>query len=130
MNRKITSAITMTTAVLAVAAAGAIASGNAIADDITVESTPFLSTKTRADVRAEFLNDPMRPGASEWAMQYNQPTVFKGTLTPEEVRAAYLADRDEVNALNGEDSGSNYLASYKNKNGRSPTTVMGSMAAR
>jgi hypothetical protein len=126
MNRKITSALAMTTAVLAIAAAAAIASGNAFADDITVESTPFVSTRTSADVKAEFLNDPMRHGANEWVMQYNQPTVFKGTLTPEQVRAAYITDRDEVNALNGEDSGSNYLATYKN--GRSATTVMGGPA--
>jgi hypothetical protein len=43
-------------------------------------------------------------------MSYNPLLSFKSATTREAVVAEYLAARDEVKALNGEDSGSAYLA--------------------
>jgi hypothetical protein len=99
MNRKLALAIV----------AASFAAGNAFADDITIDTTPFTSTKSRAEVQAE-LAKPHGPGGSPWSMRYNPLAGFKSTLTRAQVQAEYIASRDEVAALNGEDSGSAYLA--------------------
>ncbi|MBB6563802.1 hypothetical protein HNP48_006528 [Acidovorax soli] len=82
------------------------AAGNAFADDITVDTTPFTSTKSRAEVLAEL----RQPAADPWALDYNPLASFKSQLSRAEVQSAFLADRAEVAALQGEDSGSAYLA--------------------
>jgi hypothetical protein len=87
----------------------ATVSGNALADDITIDTTPFTSTMTRAEVRAE-LNQFKQAGTSPWAIQYNPLASFKSTVSSEAVTAQDLASRGEVAAFNGEDSGSSYLA--------------------
>jgi len=96
MNRKLALAIV----------AASFAAGNAFADDITVDTTPFTSTKSRAEVQAEL---GLR-GPNVWSTQYNPLATFKGSLTRAQVQAEYIKARDEVAALNGEDSGSAYLA--------------------
>ena len=83
------------------------AAGSAFADDITIEPTPFVSTRTRAEVIAEM--QQARSEASPWADTYDQLAAFRSTLTRAEVVADYLLSRDEVQAFNGEDSGSMYL---------------------
>ncbi|MBX3654824.1 MAG: DUF4148 domain-containing protein [Ramlibacter sp.] len=100
MNRNI--------ATLAIALA-AVTAGNAFADDITIDTTPFTSTKTRAEVQAE-LSQFKKAGVNPWSTQYNQLAGFQSTKTAAQVRAEYVADRAEVAALNGEDSGAAYLA--------------------
>lgn len=95
-------------ATLAIALA-AVTAGNAFADDITIDNTPFTSTKTRAEVQAE-LSQFKKAGVNPWSIQYNQLAGFKSTKTAAQVRAEYVADRAEVAALNGEDSGAAYLA--------------------
>ena len=110
MNRHFASVLTITTTAAAVLAVAAIASGNAYADDITIDSTPFISTKTRAEVRAEVMGQSLTSAASEWAMQLNQVPQFNGAYTREQATAEYIAARDEVNARNAEDSGSSYFA--------------------
>ena len=100
MNRKIASAL-----VIAVAAAA----GNAFADDITVDPTPFSGTKSRVEVQAE-LGQYKAAGVNAWSTQYNPLKQFRSAKTREAVVAEYIAARDEVAALNSEDSGSAYLA--------------------
>ena len=99
MNRKLALALVAAT----------FAAGNAFADDITIDTTPFTSTKSRAEVQAE-LAQPQQAGGDPWSMEYNPLAAFKSTLTRAQVQAQYIADRDEVAALYGEDSGSAYLA--------------------
>jgi hypothetical protein len=110
MNRNFASFLTMTTTAAAVLAVAAIASGNAYADDITIDTTPFVSTKTRAEVRAEVMGQSMTSAASEWAMQLNDVPRFNSGYTREQARVEYIAARDEVMARNAEDSGSSYFA--------------------
>ena len=110
MNRKIASAL--------VIAAAAVA-GNAFADDITIDTTPFNSTKSRAEVHAEF-NQFKKSGTSPWSTQYNPLARFQSSATRAEVVAQYIAARDEVAAFGGEDSGSRYLAQHR---GHSTTGV-------
>jgi hypothetical protein len=100
MNRNIASALIL--------AAAAVA-GNAFADDITIDTTPFVSTMSRADVHAELVQFK-KAGTSPWSIQYNPLASFKSTVTSEQVVAAYLASRGEVAAFGSEDSGSSYLA--------------------
>ena len=69
----------------------------------------FTSTKSRAEVQAE-LAKPHGPGGSPWSMRYDPLAGFKSKLTRAQVQAEYIASREEVAALNGEDSGSAYLA--------------------
>lgn len=99
MNRNIASAL-----ILAAAAVG-----NAFADDITIESTPFSSTASRAEVQAE-LKQYKQAGVNPWAMSYNQLKGFNSVKSRNEVVGEFIANRAAVSALNGEDSGSAYLA--------------------
>lgn len=126
MNRNMRSAIAMATAIAAIAAAAAIASGNAFADDITVETTPFVSTATRAEVQGAIYKSRDLARHSEWTLQHNQAPQVKSSYTPAQARAEYVAERDRVRALTAEDSGSNYQV-FGNFRG-SPTNVMGGTA--
>ena len=93
---------------LAVAAFAAIASSAARADDITIDTTPFHSTRTRAEVQAE-LFQYKRAGVNPWSISYNQLAQFKSAKTRDQIQAEYRAEREAVAALTGEDSGSAYL---------------------
>ena len=116
MNRKIATAL--------VIAAAAIA-GNAFADDITVDTTPFHSTKSRVEVQAE-LAQYKTAGVNPWSTQYNPLKQFKSAVTRDQVVAEYIASRDEVAALNSEDSGSAYLAQATGNGYNRGTTLAGS----
>lgn len=102
--------------------AAAAAAGNAFADDITIDTTPFVSSKSRAEVQAE-LAQFKQAGTSPWSIQYNPLARFASNTTRAEVTAQYVASRDQVNALTGEDSGSAYLAHYRVRN--TGTTLAG-----
>lgn len=98
MNFKIASAV------LALAAAG-----SAFAETPTVVTEPFVSAKSRAEVQAE-LFAYKKTGVNPWSISYNQLAGFKSTASRQQVVAEYLGARNEVAAINGEDSGSAYLA--------------------
>jgi hypothetical protein len=114
MHRSIAIAIAVTTAAFA---------GNAFADDITMDTTPFTSTKTRTEVLGEL----KKPGPNYWSSQYNM-FQNKSARSSQDVMNEYVSSRREVSALNGEDSGSAYLNHIGYKG--SPTTTMGGAPAR
>jgi hypothetical protein len=93
----------------AIAAVLAVAATSALADDITVDTTPFVSSRTRAEVQAE-LGNFQKAGTSPWSIQYNPLKTFASSTTRSQAQAEYIASRDQVRALTGEDSGSAYLA--------------------
>ena len=97
---------TLIASLLAVAAAG---TNVAFADDITVETHPFVSTLTREQVQAD-LQQYRAAGVNPWSTSYNPVAHFQGARTRAEVTAEYLRARDEVAAMNGEDSGSSWQA--------------------
>jgi Domain of unknown function (DUF4148) len=66
MNRNIASAIARAPAV----ALASVAAGNAMADDITIDTTPFTSTKSRAEVLAD-LAQYKQAGVNPWSTSYN-----------------------------------------------------------
>ena len=95
---------------LVVASLAAVASFGARADDADASQYVLQPTgsATRAQVQAELAQ--FRKGANPWSTQYNPLAKFKSEVTRAQVQAAYIADRDQVAALSGEDSGSAYLA--------------------
>jgi hypothetical protein len=86
-----------------------VAGGNALADDITVDPHPFVSTASRAQVREE-LRQYRQAGVNPWADDYDQLAHAARTMTRAEATAGYMAARKEVAAFTGEDSGSGFLA--------------------
>ena len=92
----------------ALIAASITAAGQAFADDITVETQPFTSTASRAEVQADFFK--ARTLRDPWSIDYNPLADFKSGLAREQVRAEFIESRDSVAAFTGEDSGSFALA--------------------
>ena len=111
MNRDIESllAIAAVGAIAAAAAAAMALPRTAFADDITIETKPFVGTRTRSEVQQELLGQArqVRAGATEWSQQ--QGTFLKTQVTVPEVRADFVANRREVSALTAEDSGSSWF---------------------
>ncbi len=83
--------------------------GSAFAETPTIDTTPFVSTQSRAQVQAE-LAAFKKSGVNPWSIQYNPLKNFQSGTTRAQVTAEYLASRDLVDAFTGEDSGSSYLA--------------------
>jgi hypothetical protein len=110
MTRKNAISLAYATTFAAAAIAAALVSTSAYAESPTVDNTPFVSSKTRAEVQAE-LKTPFI-GGDPWSSRYNMfARTSTSSLTTEQVRGAYKMSRDEVNAFTAEDSGSAYLAS-------------------
>lgn len=99
------------TTVIAAALAASLMAGTAMAEGpIVIESsTPFTSSRSRADVRAEVLEnrDAVSTAHTEWALQHPMMTTDT-SRTRAQARAEYIDARDEVRAFNSEDSGSAY----------------------
>ena len=112
MTRNTAVSLAYVTAVAAAAMAAALVSTRAYAETPTIDNTPFVSSKTRAEVQAELMTP--YSGGYPWSSQYNMG-VRDSALTSEQVRGTYKMSRDEVNALTSEDSGSAYLASLPPK---------------
>lgn len=85
------------------------AAGNAFAESPLIVEDNFVSSRTRAEVLAE-LHAYKQAGVNVWSNQYNPLRAFKSNASREQVVAEYLADRNEVAAVTGEDSGSAYFA--------------------
>ena len=112
MNQRIASTLAFAATAGAIAAAAIIASGKAYADDITIDGTVFVSSRTRAEVRGEVLQHPqlVTAAAGEWVMQHNQAPVLASAYSRDQARLEYQMARDEVRAITSEDSGSAYFA--------------------
>ena len=126
MNHNFPSAIAVgAVTALALVAAAVIASAPAYADDITVEQSPFVSSRTREEVSAE-LKVPY-PGGNPWSSAYN---MFQGrsTTSSEQVQGDYIKARDEANALHGEDSGSVSIMKAQGSPAPGVTGAMGAAA--
>jgi vacuolar-type H+-ATPase catalytic subunit A/Vma1 len=105
MNRNTVIALVLASA----AAAGNAFAGTSVAGDISVETTPFTSSVTRAEVQAQ-LAEYKKSGVNPWSTSYNPLRAFRSTKTRAEVTAEFQASRDQVAAFTREDSGSAYLS--------------------
>lgn len=92
--------------------------GNAFAESPTIDTTPFVSSKSRAEVQAD-LAAYKKEGVDPWSMTYDPLKHFRSATTRQAVTAEYIAARAEVNAFTGEDSGSSYLAQHRGHDDRS-----------
>jgi hypothetical protein len=124
MNRtapKLVSSLAYAATVTAAALAVTLISSAAWAETPTVDDTPFVSTRTRAEVRAEVLSQrsSLSAAAGEWATYLPQlyPRPATGSVTREQLKAQYIAERDRVKAMNGEDSGSAFIAQNRARAG-------------
>ena len=109
---------TIATSALILAAAFA---GQAFAESPLQGDAGFAGSRTRAEVQAELVT--FKKGPNPWSTQYNPLRSFQSGTSRDAVTAAYIASRDEVKALNGEDSGSAYLAAARSLN--TATTLAG-----
>jgi hypothetical protein len=115
--------ITLSSLLLATAFAG-----SAFAETPTIDNQQFASSKTRAEVQAE-LAAYKQSGVNPWSTQYDVLRGFTSTKTRAQVIGEYLAAREEVNALNREDSGSAYLAQVRARQNLSSTLAGGNRSA-
>jgi Domain of unknown function (DUF4148) len=99
MNRNIALAIVLATASV----------GSAFAGEITPEPTPFVSTISRAQVQAE-LAQYRRDGVDTTSYEYNPLSQFKSSTTRAQVSADYIANRDQVAALDAQARGAEAVA--------------------
>lgn len=126
MNRNIASTLALAATTAIAATMVLTVARNARADDITIEPTPFVSSRTRAEVRND-LSMPGRNGTTEWSLQHPAPqqaSVQQGATEESsqpgasramplqaraDVRAQIIAARRQITEMNSEDSGSSYL---------------------
>ena len=97
----------LVTTILAIAAAAV--TSTASADDITIDTTPFVSSKTRAEVQAE-LRQFREAGVNPWTQDFDQLAQFRSDRTRAQVTSEFVAARDQVESMTGEDSGSVFLS--------------------
>ena len=104
----------------------AFMSGKAHAEGPIEVLPPFAGTLSSAQVRADLMQHRAQVSGyeSEWERQRNSAVQAASSTTRAQVRADYIAARDEVHAMTSEDGGSSFLA---NGVRRLPqTTVAGS----
>lgn len=97
---------------LALAAALSLIGFAAHADDADLSGQFAASAgtpATRAQVQSE-LATYKKSGVNPWSTSYNPLASFQGQKSREQVRNEFLASRNAVSAMTGEDSGSAYLA--------------------
>ena len=111
MNRYYSSILVLAGTTAAAAALMAVGASQAYAETPTIDTTPFVSTRTRAEVKTEVLGQRQLLSAAggEWALQSNQAARFQSAYTSGEAKSQYIAARDEVRAMTAEDSGSSYI---------------------
>lgn len=83
--------------------------GAAFAEGPIQSNDVFTGAKTRAEVQAD-LAAYRQAGVNPWSISYNPLRSFRGTASRDAVVADYIASRDQVRAVTGEDSGSAYFA--------------------
>ena len=112
MQERTTSNLAFLASVAAAAMAAALMSGNARAEGPIGDIRPMTGALSRDAVKAETLahRQQLTSFASEYMQQHAGEVQVRSQRTREAVRAEYLAARDEVRAMNAEDSGSGYLA--------------------
>ena len=105
-----------TIAAIAIAIAATGSAGSAFADDITIDTQTFVSTRTRADVKAEMLQARADGSMATWVAEASSAPVtlaMSRQVTRQEVLADMRINREArlaSAAMTGEDSGSFYLS--------------------
>lgn len=114
MNRNIALAIVLATASV----------GSAFAGEITPEPAPFVSTISRAQVQAE-LAQYRHDGIDTTSYEYNPLSQFKSSTTRAQASADYIANRDQVAALDAQARGAETVAHNVSVNRRDAMRLAG-----
>jgi len=77
--------------------------------DLSGQFAASAGNASRGEVQAQ-LADYKKAGVNPWSTSYNPLASFKGEKTRAQVTGEYLASRNAVAAMTGEDSGSAFLA--------------------
>lgn len=104
MNRTLTLAAVLSVVALAAQAETPDAAGQF--------ATAVSSGATTAQVQSQ-LAAYKKAGVNPWSISYNPLASFQSQKNRAQVTGEYLASRDAVAAMTGEDSGSAFLASNK-----------------
>ena len=105
-----------TIAVIAIAIAATGSAGSAFADDISIDTQTFVSTRTRADVKADMLQARADGSMASWVAEAGSvpaTLAMSRQVTRQEVMADMRVNREASlarAAMVGEDSGSFYLS--------------------
>ena len=105
-----------TVAAIAIAIAATGSAGSAFADDITIDTQTFVSTRTRAEVKAKMLQARADGSMATWVAEAGSAPVtlaMSRQVTRQEVLADMRINREArlaSAAMTGEDSGSFYLS--------------------
>ena len=128
MNHRLASALAFTGTVAAAMLAAAVMTGNALAQGPIESTTPFTSSASRADVRADLMSQRSQVSDTRGelaAVHASAPQRLTSGYSRAQARADYIAARDEVRAMTAEDGGSSHIAGAP---ARSATVVAGSDA--
>jgi hypothetical protein len=131
MNRDLASSLALAAAAAAaVVAATTIVANDARADDITLDKSPYANSVDKAQVKSDLQRrSEARLYGPDQDAHYNEVRRVQSGYTSAQARADYIAARDEVQALDGEDSGSVYFGKLR-PGGTEPTRAMGGPPSR
>ena len=114
-----------------VLAALSLSALTAFADDMDASgqfaATAAAAPATRAAVQAQLV-EYRNAGVNPWSTSYNPLKSFRSEKTRQQVTNEYLASRNAVAAMTGEDSGSAFLA--VNKQGLDASRQLAGQPAR
>jgi hypothetical protein len=114
MNHRLASILGYVGSVAIATLGAALMGGHAARAEGPIEVLPpFVGTLSRAEVRADLMAGGAQATsyASEWGRQQSAPLDPTLGATREQVRADYIAAREQVHAMTAEDGGSSYFAS-------------------
>ena len=114
MHQRNLSSLTFIGTAIAATLAAALMSTAARAEGPIEDIRPTVGARSRAEVQAEVMANRhlITSFGGEYA-RHMYAAPFTSTATREQVRSEYLAAREQVRAMNAEDSGSGYLAMHK-----------------
>lgn len=129
MEQRTASRIAFVAAAATAALAATLMSGNARAEGPCEDIRPITGTLSRKAVMEETMAQraQLTSYGAEWMQQQTMGPQARSIVSREELRAAYIAARDQVRAMNAEDSGSGALA---HGNARTPQRMLAEAPAR
>ncbi|GAB3765444.1 hypothetical protein GCM10028796_22730 [Ramlibacter monticola] len=104
MHQRITSTLAFLGTVAAATLAAAVMSGNALAEGPIEDFRPTTGALSRDQAKAELMaqRQQLTSYASEWKLQQGATLQPASGTTRAQVRADYIAAREEVRAMNSE----------------------------
>jgi hypothetical protein len=128
MHQRTTSTLTFIGTIAAAAVAATLMTGIAHAEGPIEDFRPATGALSREQVKAEVMMNRhlLTSYGSEWMQQQHAMTQPMSGYSRAQATADYIAAREEVRAMNAEDSGSGYLA---HRTARAPVPATATAAA-